>query len=181
MLGWSRAETPPVVPVRGYLEETPGEERLLRRPRAWFVTVRQNRSVTLIFLSRSTAVSSRALMTVTFKTLLLPCRQPSISCRVSGKSQTPLMGRPQTRQHRRRQLDGEHQEHRRRSDWVHVPGDLRRTRTGTARKVVSRGTQIPRDVTLEGSFTADHGLHAQARDDSTSHSIGHGSSHRVAV
>ena len=77
---------------------------------AWFVTVRQNKSVTLIFLSRSTGVSSRALVTVTVKTLLLPRRQPSISCRVSGKSQTPLMCPPQTRQHRRRQLDGEDQE-----------------------------------------------------------------------
>ena len=59
---------------------------------------------------------------------------------------------------------------------VHVRGDLRPTRTGIAGRWSSRGTQIPRDVTVEGSFRADHGLHAQARCDSTSHSIGHGSS-----
>ena len=156
MLGWSRAETPPVAPVPRYLEgirrltkgdcyigrnaskeasngassrirtRSTGGSLAFRRfestlapdddlrgkvwVAAWFVIVRQNQSVTLMFLSRSTGVSSRALMTVTFKTFLLPRRQPSISCRGSGKSQTPLVGRPQTREHRQRQPDGEDQE-----------------------------------------------------------------------
>ena len=83
----------------------------------WSVTALRNKSAMPTPLSQSTGVSSRALTTVTFKTLLLPRRQPSISRRVAGKSQTPLMVCPQTRQPRRRWLDCEEQENRWRSDW----------------------------------------------------------------
>ena len=193
---WSRAETPPVVPVYS----TPDEGRLLHRQRLQATRSEAERlresaqGVGLWAVSVGTQIRGyvgarrgpvRKSVVTVWLPLGLSCHcTPEQECHANilieeyrrqfpsaynwGDPDSPspsssALNLPRRIVRRRDSTDEDSWMARNRKTeggriGVHDLGDLRRTRTGIARKMVSHGTWIPRVVTVEGSFRADHGL-----------------------
>ena len=92
------------------------------RVAGWSVTALRSKNAMPTSSSKNTGVSSWTLATSTVSTQTFLLRQFSTSSHVSVRSQTRRTDLLLTRQHHRRQLDGEEQENLWKSDWGTRPG-----------------------------------------------------------
>ena len=128
VLGWFRAETPPVVQCVDTLK---GDYYIGRgcRQRGLPRSVFGNPHKAPVYgrthatpSSQSTGISCRTPTTATVPTHMFFPRQFSTFFHVSVRSETRQTDRLRTKQDHRRQLDGEEQESRWKSDWGTRPG-----------------------------------------------------------